>query len=239
MGLALLPLLLACAQVQEKRATDAAGAPEPLAAAQVARADHHAQAPCACKQRHAANSACGCKQQGAHSACPCKQGHAGHECPGMQQAGHECPGMPGHAGPRHAATARRDAAHAHDADAKLGPEPAGTAPRWVADAPLRAGMARVRAAADVLAHLEMGHLGAPQVTAQADEIRAAVDFMFAECRLAPEPDAALHPLLARLIGISAALKEHPSDPAPMADLRAVLTRYAELFEEQQALPAAG
>lgn len=103
--------------------------------------------------------------------------------------------------------------------------------RWRADAPLRAGMARVRVAAAALAHAEHGHLDRAQERALADEITAAVNAMFAECRLPPAPDAALHPLLARLLAASQALRERPAEPAVVAELRAVLARYEQLFEE--------
>jgi hypothetical protein len=110
--------------------------------------------------------------------------------------------------------------------------------RWVADASLHTGMLRVRKAAAALEHLEHGHLDAGQVRALADEIRAAVNFMFANCRLDPEPDAALHPLLARLLAASNALRDKPTDAAPLAELRAVLARYPQVFEDSD-WPASG
>jgi hypothetical protein len=151
----------------------------------------------------------------------------GHADPSAQAAGHDHASPPPAVQPPPA-----DDPHAAHHDHGQNPADAATpAQRWPADAPLRAGMARVREAALALAALEQGTLQAPQVQAQADEIRAAVDSMFANCRLAPEPDAALHPLLARLIGASQALKAQPADPAPLADVRGVLQRYSELFTE--------
>jgi hypothetical protein len=97
----------------------------------------------------------------------------------------------------------------------------------------------VRAATDALAHAGHGHLDRAQERALADEIAAAVNTMFAQCRLAPAPDAALHPLLARLLVASQALRERPAD-ADVADvaaeLRAVLQRYDQLFDDSP-LPA--
>jgi len=69
------------------------------------------------------------------------------------------------------------------------------------------------------------------VRAHAAEVRAAVDDIFARCRLEPRPDAALHPLLARLIAASGALAEDPAATAPLAEIRAVLEHYAALFDE--------
>lgn len=109
--------------------------------------------------------------------------------------------------------------------------PATAGRRWKTDAPLRAGMARVRIATEVLAPLEHGHLDPAQVVAVAGELRSAVNAMFAQCRLAPGPDAALHPLLARILGASQALRDAPADPAPLAELRDVLAQYRKLFDE--------
>ncbi len=105
--------------------------------------------------------------------------------------------------------------------------------RWHADAPLQAGMARVRTASDALAHLQHGHLDARQVRALADEVTEAVNDMFANCKLDPAPDAALHPLLARMLAASQALREHPTDFIPVFQVRDVLARYSELFDESK------
>lgn len=108
------------------------------------------------------------------------------------------------------------------------PPPPPAAARWQADAPLRAGMARVRAATDAL---EQGGQGRAQVLALADEIESAVKSMIAQCKLEPAADAALHPLLARLLVASQALRDAPEAPAPLAELRAILAGYEQLFEE--------
>jgi hypothetical protein len=118
-----------------------------------------------------------------------------------------------------------DAADA-DADADALP---GT--RWVPDAPLREGMRRVRAATEALSHAGHGHLDPVQVKAVAVELEAAVQDMIARCQLAPAPDAALHPLLARVLQASAALAEGQFDAAVLADLEAVLARYPQLFDD--------
>src|SRR5690606_8290154 len=64
--------------------------------------------------------------------------------------------------------------------------------RWQPDAPLTQGMQRVRAATEALAHGGHGHLDEAQLRNIADELQSAVDDMFAQCKLEPEPDAALH-----------------------------------------------
>lgn len=100
--------------------------------------------------------------------------------------------------------------------------------RWQADEPLARGMQRVRAATQALAH---GHLDGVQVKAVAGQLDAAVRDMFAQCRLEPEPDAALHPLLARVLQASARLAGGRFDPQALADLEWVLARYPLLFED--------
>ena len=103
--------------------------------------------------------------------------------------------------------------------------------RWQADEPLARGMKRVRAATQALSHGAHGHLAADQVKAIAVELDAAVQDMFAQCRLEPEPDATLHPLLARVLQASALLAHGEFDAAAMAELEAVLARYPLLFED--------
>lgn len=120
--------------------------------------------------------------------------------------------------------------HAHETPAPA-PDAAVPATRWQPDAPLSRGMQRVRAATAALEHGEHGHLEPGQVQGIAAELRAAVDDMFANCRLEPEPDAALHPLLARVLAASGALAGGEFDAAALDDLRAVLARYPELFDD--------
>ena len=67
------------------------------------------------------------------------------------------------------------------------------------------------------------HLDAAQVTAAADEVQAAADFMFANCKLEVEPDIALHGLLAVLIKGASELRAKPVDLSPLAVL--VLHRF--------------
>lgn len=108
-----------------------------------------------------------------------------------------------------------------------------TAPamRWQADAPLAKGMARVRAATQALSHGSHGHLDVSQVKSVSVELEQAVQYMIAQCRLDPAPDAALHPLLARVLQASALLADGVFDADALAELEAVLARYPMLFQE--------
>ncbi|MCE7033091.1 DnrO protein [Lysobacter sp. GX 14042] len=103
--------------------------------------------------------------------------------------------------------------------------------RWEPDAPLMAGMRRVGTAVDTLRHHEMGHLADEQVLTLAGEVDEAIAYMFANCSLEPEPDIALHGLLARLMAGTRDLEADPSAVAPVADMRAAVEDYTKLFED--------
>src|SRR3546814_19576076 len=70
-------------------------------------------------------------------------------------------------------------------------------------------MSRVRTALDGLE--SESHPDDATVAALDTDIDSAVDYMFANCQLPPEPDVALHAVLARLMANTSALKEDPSD----------------------------
>lgn len=111
------------------------------------------------------------------------------------------------------------------------PAPAIDGARWTPDAPLREGMRRMAVALAALDHAAHGHLDAARTPAVAGEVEAAADFMFANCELAAEPDVVLHGLLARLLAGARALAVDPSDPAPVADMRAALGDYPRYFDD--------
>ena len=140
----------------------------------------------------------------------------------------------------HAGHATHVAQDAHAAHGGLetpapSPVPAGHRP-WAPDPPLRQGMARVREAMAGLAHHEMGHLGESTVLALADGIDEAIADMFAHCKLDPEPDIALHGVLARLMAGTQALRADPASAAPVAAMRAAMADYARLFDDPAADP---
>ncbi len=120
-------------------------------------------------------------------------------------------------------------AHHHAA----APVAAVTAPaqRWTPDAPLREGMRRAYAAVDELRHYEMGHMSAPMAVDRATSVEQAVTFMFAHCKLAAEPDAALHGILVPLLGAAQALKNDPKHVEAVARMRAAIARYPQYFND--------
>jgi hypothetical protein len=123
--------------------------------------------------------------------------------------------------------------HAHEGHPAHVGTAAAPAPaqRWTPDASLRDGMRRVHAAVDELRHYEMGHMSAPMAVDRATTVEQAVSFMFAHCKLAPEPDAALHGILAPLLGAAQALKHDPKDIGAVARMRAAIAPYPQYFDD--------
>jgi hypothetical protein len=105
------------------------------------------------------------------------------------------------------------------------------AQRWEPDASLREGMRRVHVAVDQLRHYEMGHMGAPMAVDRAAEVEDAVGFMFANCKLAAEPDAALHGILAPLLGAAQALQANPGNVKTVAAMREAIAHYPHYFND--------
>jgi hypothetical protein len=106
------------------------------------------------------------------------------------------------------------------------------AQRWTPDAPLREGMRRAYAAVNALRHYEMGHMSGPMVVDRAADVEEAVTYMFAHCKLAAEPDAALHGILVPLLSAAQALKGDPQNVKAVADMRAALSHYPQYFNDR-------
>jgi hypothetical protein len=129
------------------------------------------------------------------------------------------------------ALAQHDHAATHRDHAPPAPAQPVQGQRWATDASLRAGMGRIRAAVDELRHREMGHMGDERTVALADGIGGDVNWIVSHCELAPDADAALHPIIGKLAANAAALKSNPGDPAPIASMREALADYGRLFDD--------
>lgn len=103
--------------------------------------------------------------------------------------------------------------------------------RFAPDASLKTGIRRANTAVDQLKHHEMGHMSEPMVVDRATEVEDAVTYMFAHCKLAAEPDAALHGILVPLLGAAQALKADPQDVKAVADMRTALAHYPQYFND--------
>lgn len=122
----------------------------------------------------------------------------------------------------------RATGHAHDAVLAVA---TASAPRWPTDAPLRAGMARIRASVDALQHAGHGHLDAGQLTALASSVQREIRFIVANCTLEPRADAVLHPILGTLGEGAQALQSTPPDLSRIPAMRAALRAYARQFDD--------
>lgn len=118
----------------------------------------------------------------------------------------------------------------HAAHATAG-APALPSTPWASDAPLREGMRRMHQAVVTLGHAENGHLDATQTTAAAQHVQDAANYMITNCKLAPEPDAALHGVLATLMTGAAAIKGDPANTTPVASMRDAVALYPRMFED--------
>lgn len=119
------------------------------------------------------------------------------------------------------------AQHMDDAAAKT--PPAGEL--WATDAPLRRGMRAVREATSVLEHYEMGHLDDAQRDAAVAKIDAAVQDMFANCKLEADADVALHGLLAKFMAGAEAARTGVFTKAELTAMQDALVSYPQLFDD--------
>ena len=119
--------------------------------------------------------------------------------------------------------------HRHDSSAVT--VAAVPAQRWTPDAPLREGMRRAHAAVDELRHYEMGHMSAPMAVDRAVSVEHAVIFMFANCKLTAEPDAALHGILVPLLEAAQALTADPGKRDAVARMREAIAHYPQYFDD--------
>ena len=103
--------------------------------------------------------------------------------------------------------------------------------RWAADAPLRQGMRDIRAAVGGLGHYQ----DPEQVAILAGQVEDHVERIIANCRLAPEADAALHAIIVPLLRNAGELKRNPRSPHAIAPMRDALASYDRLFLEDAAI----
>lgn len=103
--------------------------------------------------------------------------------------------------------------------------------RYAADAVLSEHMQGIRSAVEGLGHYEHGHMGPEMAGQLAGQVEAHVRAIIANCKLAPEADAALHAIIVPLLQQAAALKQDPGNLTAIPPMRDALARYARQFDD--------
>lgn len=111
--------------------------------------------------------------------------------------------------------------HSHASPTAGVPAPKGG---WASDAPLRQGMRAILDA--VVAAVREGSGG----KALASELRGQISYLFANCKLEPEADAALHVILADLLRSAQRLDDGASAKDEHDALHAALKTYGQRFQ---------
>jgi len=103
--------------------------------------------------------------------------------------------------------------------------------KWATDEPLRAGMSRMHSAViPVYKAFNDKTITAEQAQGLATTIKTEIDLIFQNCKLEPKADAALHIVLAELLGGKAAIEANPSDPEGVPRIVNALHSYSEYFD---------
>lgn len=98
-------------------------------------------------------------------------------------------------------------------------------------------MTRIRAAVETsTASYRQGTLQAEDARALAARIESDIAYMVANCKLEPEPDAALHVLIARMMNAATALKADPMSEAGLPQVVSALTEYGTTFDHPDWTP---
>lgn len=128
-----------------------------------------------------------------------------------------------------AASSEAHAAHIHANDATGPVLPEGD--RWATDEPLRASMLKIRASVEeAMPAYQSGALDPNQAQSLSATVEQNVAYMIQNCKLEPQPDAALHVLIGRMLTASEAMKKDPASQAGWPELMAVLHDYTATFD---------
>jgi len=130
------------------------------------------------------------------------------------------------------------AEHGHAADEAHGPTrlQLNHGKKWETDAPLRQGMATLRASlGEKLQAIHQGKLTAGEYQALGAEIDTEVGSIVAQCKLEPKADAMLHLIIAELLAAAEFMQgKHKGSPAAAARKAvAALNRYGRYFDDPQ------
>lgn len=103
--------------------------------------------------------------------------------------------------------------------------------KWKTDASARQGMDGIhKDVAAVLPRLREGKLAGPEADSFVHKLHGHIDFMAANCKLAPETDAQLHMVLGEILEATKALKTKEGQVAGAERLTGALKAYGSHFE---------
>ncbi len=132
------------------------------------------------------------------------------------------------AGSTHEEPGAHDAHDAHAAhDAVMTAPPEGKT--WPTDEPLRTGMSRIEAGVEQ-ARATSEPVSREQALRLAQTVEENVTYIVRNCKLPPEPDAALHVLIGRMMAAAAQLKDDATSGQAVTQLDGVLQDYRATFD---------
>lgn len=106
--------------------------------------------------------------------------------------------------------------------------------KWQSDAPLRQGMQSIHdAVINAVPAFHREALTKPDARQLAKHIKKQVEFLVANCKLAPQADAVLHLIIADLLIGADELAKQPSSMQGLPRIVGVLQQYPNYFEQPQ------
>ena len=122
--------------------------------------------------------------------------------------------------------------HSHDRSADHGLEmKLNNGRKWETDAPLRQGMAEIRAVvSSSMARIHGGQFSPGEYASLADRIQAQIDYVTANCKLPEDADLQLHISLTQIIEGAAAMKEKSGQEKGAAKVVQALNAYGRHFD---------
>jgi hypothetical protein len=98
-------------------------------------------------------------------------------------------------------------------------------------------MGRIRDSVELrLPAYHQGSLQPADADALTVAVKSDIDYMIANCELTPEPDAALHALIGRMMGAMEALHADPASTSGMPQLVSVVNDYQSTFDHVGFMP---
>ena len=137
----------------------------------------------------------------------------------------------GGVGATNVASSTHEAHHAHDSHDTVVAPPEGKL--WPTDEPLRIGMSRIETAV-AQANAAKRPISRKRARALARTVEGTITYLIEHCQLPPEPDAALHMLIARMMTAANQLDHETSTEAAITQLVNTLHDYRGTFHHSSA-----